>query len=123
MYLYLNLIIIYIYIYIYIYKIYFNQDKLKYESNQIGYKESIEKKLVEEITENDNIRSTITTLDRIIYETAIEILGISRTNNKPWITDDILDLCDERRKFKNSKNLCRIEYNLLNKNIKIIVHL
>ena len=75
--------------------------KLKNEPTQTEYKESVENKLTEEITENDNIENTITTLNRIIHETAIETLGYSRKNNKHWITDDILD---ELRKLTHQQN-------------------
>ena len=33
-------------------------------------------------------------------DTASEVLGNTRKNKKPWMTNDILDLCDRRRSFK-----------------------
>ena len=35
--------------------------------------------------------------------TAHKIIGKYRPTKKPWITSDILDLCDERRKLKKTK--------------------
>ena len=101
-------------------RINYNMDRLKNKFTQVDYIEYIEEKLDEELTnnENENIESTITALNRIIYQAATEKLGFSRKKNKPWITDDILELCDECRKLKPQKNESRREYNLLNKNIK-----
>ena len=39
----------------------------------------------------------------IIISTASEILGKYRRKKYPWITDNILDLCDERRSLKSKK--------------------
>ena len=36
-------------------------------------------------------------------ETASEILGKHRQKNKPWVTAEILDLCDERRELRTNK--------------------
>ena len=101
-------------------RIKYNMDRLKNKSTQVDYREYIEDKLDEELTnnENENIERTITALNRIIHQVATDKLGFSRKKNKPWITDDILELCDERRKLKPQKNERRREYNLLNKNIK-----
>ena len=43
-----------------------------------------------------------------IYNTAVtdaasEILGTERRRKKPWVTKDVLDLCDERRDFKKKR--------------------
>ena len=46
-------------------------------------------------------------------ETANKILGKHRPAKKPWVTDNILKLCDKRRELKHKKNttegaiLCR----------------
>ena len=36
-------------------------------------------------------------------KTASEILGKHRAIKKPWVTADILDLCDKRRELKKTK--------------------
>ena len=38
-----------------------------------------------------------------LQESAEEVLGRRRKKNKPWVTDDILDLCDKRRDLKKTK--------------------
>ena len=56
----------------------------------------------------------------VVTETASEILGKHRQKKKPWITAEILDLCDKRRELRKK----RFEpegsekYKEVNKNIK-----
>ena len=42
----------------------------------------------------------ITTYNTAITDAASEILGKERRRKKPWVTKDVLDLCDERRDLK-----------------------
>ena len=41
-----------------------------------------------------------------VLDSASEILGkeCRRKRKKPWITQDVLDLCDERRDLKKKRN-------------------
>ena len=43
------------------------------------------------------------TFNKIVTDTAIEILEKHRRTKKPWVTADILDLCDNRRELKRRK--------------------
>ena len=45
----------------------------------------------------------ITTFDTAVTKTASEILGKHRQKKKPWVTADILDLCDKRREPRKKK--------------------
>ena len=60
------------------------------------------------------------TFNKIVTDTAHEILGKHRRTKKPWVTTDILDLCDKRRELKRRK--CDPEgaakYREVNKKIK-----
>ena len=47
-----------------------------------------------------DIESMITTFNTAVTETASEIFGKHRQKKKPWITAEILDLCDKRRAEK-----------------------
>ena len=61
------------------------------------------------IMSNDNtdIDSMITTFNTAVTETVSEILGKHRQKKKnPWITAEILDLCDKRRELRRS---CEIQ--------------
>ena len=43
-----------------------------------------------------NIDTMITTYNTAVNDAASEILGKERRRKKPWVTKDVLDLCDER---------------------------
>ena len=47
--------------------------------------------------------SMITTFNTAVTETASEILGKHNQKKKPWITADILDLCDKRRELRKKR--------------------
>ena len=53
--------------------------------------------------EDTDIDSMITTFNTAATETASEILGKHRRKKKPWITADILDLCDKRRELRKKR--------------------
>ena len=52
----------------------------------------------------------------ITYKTAvtdalseIQILGKEYRRKKPWVTRDVLDLCDERRDLKKKRSILRLQ--------------
>ena len=47
--------------------------------------------------EDMDMDTLITTCNTARTGAAIEILGKDRRRKKPWVTKDVLDLCDERR--------------------------
>ena len=53
--------------------------------------------------EDTDIDSMITTFNTAVTETASEILGKHRQKKKPWITAEILDLCDKRRELRRKR--------------------
>ena len=61
------------------------------------------------IMSNDDtdIDSMITTFNTEMTETASEILGKHHRKKKPWVTAEILDLCDKRRELR--KKICEPE--------------
>ena len=54
-------------------------------------------------SEVTDIDSMITTFNTAVTETASEILGKHRRKKKPWITAEILDLCDKRRELRKKR--------------------
>ena len=44
-----------------------------------------------------------TTFNTAVTETASEILGKHRQQKKPWVTAEILDLCDKRRELRKKR--------------------
>ena len=53
--------------------------------------------------EDTDTDSMITTFNTAVTETASEILGKHRQKKKPWITAEILDLCDKRRELRKRR--------------------
>ena len=53
--------------------------------------------------EDTDINSMITTFNTAVTETASEILGKHRQKKKPWITAEIVDLCDKRRELRKKR--------------------
>ena len=53
-------------------------------------------------------------------ETASEILGNRLQKKKPWVTTDILDLCDQRRELRRKRFEPEesVKYKEVNNNIK-----
>ena len=45
----------------------------------------------------------VTTDNTAVTDAASEILGKERRRKKPWVTKDVLDLCDERRDSKKNR--------------------
>ena len=60
------------------------------------------------------------TFNTAVTETASEILGKHRQKKKPWVTANILDLCDRRRELrkKRFKPEGSEKYSKMNHNIK-----
>ena len=57
-----------------------------------------------EITSTDmDMDNVISTFNIAMMETANEVLGQCQSKRKPWITADILNLCDKSRKWKKYK--------------------
>ena len=48
-------------------------------------------------------------IEDIIIDSVTRTIGKYRRKKQPWIINDILDLCDERRSLKASKNKNNIE--------------
>ena len=53
--------------------------------------------------EEMDINTMITTYNTAVTNAASEILGKVRRRKKPWVTKDVLDLCDDRRKLKKKR--------------------
>ena len=53
--------------------------------------------------EDMDIDTMVTTYNTAVTDAASEILGKERRRKKPWVTKDVLDLCDERRDLKKKR--------------------
>ena len=45
----------------------------------------------------------VTHFNKAVTDTAAELLGKQRRKRKPWVTHEILDLCDQRRDLKKKR--------------------
>ena len=50
-----------------------------------------------------DMETLINTFNTAVTNTANDILGIHRPAKKPWVTADLLDLCDKHRELKKKK--------------------
>ena len=70
--------------------------------------------------EDTDLDSMITTFNTAVTETASDFLGKPCQKKKPWVTSEILDLCDRRRELRSKR--CEPEgpekYREVNNNIK-----
>ena len=55
--------------------------------------------------QDTDLDSMITTINTAVTETACEILGKHHQKKKPWVTAEILNLCEKRRELRNNLNL------------------
>ena len=52
------------------------------------------------VDEDADLDSMVTHFNKAVTDTATELLGKQRRKRKPWVTPEILDLCDHRRDLK-----------------------
>ena len=97
----------------------FNLDKLKDAGIKEIFKQQIENKVTEQkLNVNDNIEESIQKLNKLIIDTADEVLGKYREKKKSWITNELLDMCDLRRQLKKTKHEPGSKYKTINTQIK-----
>ena len=53
--------------------------------------------------EDMDMDTMITTYNTAVTDAASEILAKERSRKKPWVTKDVLDLCDETRDLKKNR--------------------
>ena len=55
------------------------------------------------VDEDADLDSMVTHFNKAVTDTAAELLGKQRRKRKPWVTPEILDLCDQRRDLKKKR--------------------
>ena len=55
------------------------------------------------IDEDDDLDSMVTHLNKMVTDTAVELLGKQRRKKKPWVISEIIELCDQRRDLKKKR--------------------
>ena len=84
----------------------FNLDKLEDPAIKEDFQARIGGRFapLEALDENNmDLDSVVNTFNAALLETAEELLGKHQRPKKPWVTDDILVLCDRRRELKKRK--------------------
>ena len=56
------------------------------------------------VDEDADLDSMVTHFNKVVTDTAAELLGKQRRKRKPWVTPEILDLCDQRRDLKKKRD-------------------
>ena len=55
------------------------------------------------VDEDADLDSMVTHFNKAVTDTAVEFLGKQRGKREPWVTPEILDLCDQRRDLKKKR--------------------
>ena len=55
------------------------------------------------VDEDADLDSMVTHFNKAVTDTAAELLGKQRRKRKPWVTPEILDLCNQRRDLKKKR--------------------
>ena len=55
------------------------------------------------VDEDADLESMVTHFNKAVTDTAAELLGKQRRKRYPWVTHEIIDLCDQRRDLKKKR--------------------
>ena len=55
------------------------------------------------VDEDADLDSMVTHFNKAVTDTAAELLGKQRQKRKPWVTLEILDLCDQRQNLEKKR--------------------
>ena len=55
------------------------------------------------VDEDADLESMVTHFNKAVTDTAAELLGKQRRKRNPWVTHEILDLCDQRQDLKKKR--------------------
>jgi len=87
-------------------RIKFNLDKLKDQIIAENFKAMIGGKCAPLLVLNNQdtkVHTLINNLNTVVTDTANDILGEHRPTKKPWVTEDMLKLCDKHRELNQKK--------------------
>lgn len=84
----------------------YNLSKLKDSNHKRNYQEAVKDKIREVKEIPRDVNGKWTTIKNVIKEAASETLGTLRNApRKPWITEYVVELIEERRKYTNAKTI------------------
>ena len=95
----------------------FNLDKLKDPNISSLFEARIGGKFGPLLLLEGDVEAITNNFNEVMTEVATDILGFSRPKTQPWVTDDILTMCDTRRLLKPERKTSsgKIEYRKVNK--------
>lgn len=102
----------------------YNLAKLKINNIQEKFQETVSEKIKEVDRVPTDPNEKWTTFKSAIKEAATEILGTTKnTPRKPWITEHVIELIEEGRKYKNGNSMDdKVKYrywkNMVNREVK-----
>ncbi|XP_068224983.1 craniofacial development protein 2-like [Palaemon carinicauda] len=100
----------------------FNLDRLRDPNIAESFKATVGGKFAPLLTlEEDHSAETLTTqLNKVMIESANEMLGNVRGKTQRWVTDEIMDMCDKRKELKKNKTTPTgaTEYREINRKIR-----
>lgn len=102
-------------------RIRFNLEKLKDPDTERIFQAQVGGKFAALATIDCDIDALAGSIKEVLLSTADEVLGKQRKRKQPWVTDDILDLCDERRALKRGRGrdpTSADKYRLVNQQIR-----
>jgi len=94
----------------------FNMDRLKDPTIAESFQATIRGKFAPLLALEEDAETMTISFNAVMTETASILLGKHRRKTQPWVTDEILNMCDKRRDLKKSKNTTgAVEYREVNK--------
>ena len=99
----------------------YDLEKLRNPQIAKEYKEKLELLLSQINKDENNVTKIVSDIEKAIHLTAETIIGKYRRKKQPWITNDIIDLCDKRRvlnALKKNNSDIKDEYKEINISIR-----
>ncbi|XP_071497554.1 uncharacterized protein [Diadema antillarum] len=97
----------------------FDLDKLKDPAICEVFQATIGGKFAPLLVVDEDPEVLCNTFNTVMTDTAKQVLGYKRKRKKPWVNDNILKMCDARRKLKNLRHSTgKAEYSEINKMIR-----
>ena len=87
-------------------RIWFDLEKLNDPTVMSAFRATIGGRFAPFVTlvdEDADLDSMVTHFNKALTDTAAEVLGKQRRKRKPWVTPEILDLCDQGRDLKKKR--------------------
>ena len=85
-------------------RIKFNVEKLKDPQIEEVFQAKLGGRFAALTLLDDDINNLTNNFNEAIHEVAEEVLGRQRKKRQPWVTNEILDLCDKKRDLKKTKH-------------------